>query len=146
MTYGQAYLSGWKETFNFSGRASRQQFWTFFLINLLIASAPLAVWCLATRLDPRYGILSFVVIPFAALWLLLMAIPCWQLAAGGCMTSAAPGSGSCWGLSFRGLRLFRWLCAACVQRRHRLAEIINHRPHSGGHMLISAHSSHRSPE
>ncbi|MDU5287314.1 MAG: DUF805 domain-containing protein, partial [Klebsiella pneumoniae] len=21
MTYGQAYLSGWKETFNFSGRA-----------------------------------------------------------------------------------------------------------------------------
>ncbi|MFS3122459.1 DUF805 domain-containing protein, partial [Klebsiella pneumoniae] len=23
MTYGQAYLSGWKETFNFSGRASR---------------------------------------------------------------------------------------------------------------------------
>ena len=45
MTYGQAYLSGWKETFNFSGRASRQQFWTFFLINLLIASAPLAVWC-----------------------------------------------------------------------------------------------------
>lgn len=29
MTYGQAYLSGWKETFNFSGRASRQQFWTF---------------------------------------------------------------------------------------------------------------------
>ncbi|MBD4344858.1 DUF805 domain-containing protein, partial [Xanthomonas citri pv. citri] len=26
MTYGQAYLSGWKETFNFSGRASRQQF------------------------------------------------------------------------------------------------------------------------
>lgn len=30
MTYGQAYLSGWKETFNFSGRASRQQFWTFF--------------------------------------------------------------------------------------------------------------------
>jgi uncharacterized membrane protein YhaH (DUF805 family) len=49
MTYGQAYLSGWKETFNFSGRASRQQFWTFFLINVLIAAAPLAAWCLATR-------------------------------------------------------------------------------------------------
>lgn len=46
MTYGQAYLSGWKETFNFSGRASRQQFWTFFLINVLIAAAPVAarVW------------------------------------------------------------------------------------------------------
>jgi uncharacterized membrane protein YhaH (DUF805 family) len=63
MTYGQAYLSGWKETFNFSGRASRQQFWTFFLINLLIAAAPLAAWCLATRLDPHYGILSFVSYP-----------------------------------------------------------------------------------
>ena len=75
MTCGQAYLSGWKETFNFSGRASRQQFWTFFLINVLIATAPLAAWCLATSVNPQYGILSFVVIPFAALWLLLMALP-----------------------------------------------------------------------
>ncbi|CAH4952677.1 hypothetical protein AI2820V1_4098 [Klebsiella pneumoniae] len=39
MTYGQAYLSGWKETFNFSGRASRRQFWTFFLTNVLIATS-----------------------------------------------------------------------------------------------------------
>ena len=70
MTYGQAYLSGWKETFNFSGRASRRQFWTFFLINVLIAAAPVAAWSLATLVDPHYGILSFVVIPFAALWLL----------------------------------------------------------------------------
>ncbi len=93
MTYGQAYLSGWKETFNFSGRASRQQFWTFFLINLLIASAPLAVWCLATRLDPRYGILSFVVIPFAALWLLLMAIP---LLAVGCRRMHDIGRSGIW--------------------------------------------------
>ena len=75
MTYGQAYLSGWKETFNFSGRASRRQFWTFFLTNVLIAAAPLAAWCLATSVNPQYGILSFVVIPFAALWLLLMTLP-----------------------------------------------------------------------
>ena len=54
MTYGQAYLSGWKETFNFSGRASRQQFWTFFLINVLIATMPLAAWCLATSVNPQY--------------------------------------------------------------------------------------------
>ena len=86
-------MSGWKETFNFSGRASRQQFWTFFLINLLIASAPLAVWCLATRLDPRYGILSFVVIPFAALWLLLMAIP---LLAVGCRRMHDIGRSGIW--------------------------------------------------
>lgn len=55
MTYGQAYLSGWKETFNFSGRASRQQFWTFFLINVLIAAAPVAARSLATLVDPHYG-------------------------------------------------------------------------------------------
>ena len=39
MTYGQAYLSGWKETFNFIGRACLQQFWTIFLIYVLIAAA-----------------------------------------------------------------------------------------------------------
>lgn len=55
MTYGQAYLSGWKETFNFSGRASRRQFWTFFLINVLIAAAPVAAWSLATLVDPTTG-------------------------------------------------------------------------------------------
>lgn len=137
MTYGQAYLSGWKETFNFSGRASRRQFWTFFLINVLIAAAPVAAWSLATLVDPHYGLLSFVVISFAALWLLLMALP---LLAVGCRRMHDIGRSGiclCWELSFRGLQLFRWLCAACVQRRHRLAEIIDHRPHPGGHMLIS---------
>ncbi|STT01284.1 Predicted membrane protein [Klebsiella pneumoniae] len=59
MTYGQAYLSGWKETFNFSGRASRRQFWTFFLINVLIAAAPVAAWSLATLVDPHYGAPQF---------------------------------------------------------------------------------------
>ncbi|MDU7335876.1 MAG: DUF805 domain-containing protein [Klebsiella pneumoniae] len=58
MTYGQAYLSGWKETFNFSGRASRQQFWTFFLINVLIAAAPVAAWSLATLVDPHFPLLA----------------------------------------------------------------------------------------
>ncbi|EMF1933820.1 DUF805 domain-containing protein [Klebsiella quasipneumoniae] len=93
MTYRQAYLSGWKETFNFSGRASRQQFWTFCLINLLIASAPLAVWWLATSFNPQYGILSFVVIPFAALWLLLMTLP---LLAIGCRRMHDIGRSGLW--------------------------------------------------
>ena len=93
MTYGQAYLSGWKETFNFSGRASRQQFWTFFLINVLIATAPLAAWCLATSVNPQYGILSFVGIPFAALWLLLMALP---LLAVGCRRMHDIGRSGIW--------------------------------------------------
>ena len=93
MTYGQAYLSGWKETFNFSGRASRQQFRTFFLINVLIAAAPVAAWSLATLVDPQYGILSFVVIPFAALWLLLMALP---LLAVGCRRMHDIGRSGIW--------------------------------------------------
>lgn len=93
MTCGQAYLSGWKETFNFSGRASRQQFWTFFLINVLIATAPLAAWCLATSVNPQYGILSFVVIPFAPLWLLLMALP---LLAVGCRRMHDIGRSGIW--------------------------------------------------
>ena len=56
MTYGQAYLSGWKETFNFSGRASRQQFWTFFLINVLIAAAPVSY----THLRQRSGVAGYL--------------------------------------------------------------------------------------
>lgn len=93
MTCGQAYLSGWKETFNFSGRASRRQFWTFFLINVLIAAAPVAAWSLATFVDPHYGLLSFVVISFAALWLLLMALP---LLAVGCRRMHDIGRSGIW--------------------------------------------------
>ncbi|HCI9593426.1 TPA: DUF805 domain-containing protein [Klebsiella variicola] len=73
--------------------ASRQQFWTFFLINVLIATTPLAAWCLATLIDPHYGILSFAVIPFAALWLLLMAIP---LLAIGCRRMHDIGRSGIW--------------------------------------------------
>ena len=126
MTYGQAYLSGWKETFNFSGRASRQQFWTFFLINVLIAAAPVAAWSLATLVDPHYGILSFVVIPFAALWLLLMALP---LLAVGCRRMHDIGrSGAVRRQPYR------------RTPRSIIARIL------AGICLSPAHSSHRSPE
>ncbi len=66
MTYGQAYLSGWKETFNFSGRASRRQFWTFFLTNVLIATAPLAasgVWQPALTLNTASSVLLSFPLP-----------------------------------------------------------------------------------
>ena len=49
MTYGQAYLLGWKKGFNFSGMASRLEFWSFFLINLAIVALPLAGWLLAVQ-------------------------------------------------------------------------------------------------
>lgn len=92
MTYGQAYLSGWKETFNFSGRASRQQFWTF---SYQCADRRRAggARSLATLVDPHYGLLSFVVISFAALWLLLMALP---LLAVGCRRMHDIGRSGIW--------------------------------------------------
>ena len=93
MTYGQAYLSGWKETFNLTGLSCRMQFWTLVPLNVLIATMPLAAWCLATSVNPQYGILSFVVIPFAALWLLLMAIP---LLAVGCRRMHDIGRSGIW--------------------------------------------------
>ncbi|MCV5654863.1 DUF805 domain-containing protein, partial [Escherichia coli] len=43
--------------------------------------------------NPQYGILSFVVIPFAALWLLLMAIP---LLAVGCRRMHDIGRSGIW--------------------------------------------------
>lgn len=42
MTNGQAYFNGWKKGLDFSGVASRQEFWSFLLINLLILALPLA--------------------------------------------------------------------------------------------------------
>ena len=55
--------------------------------------APLAVWWLATSFNPQYGILSFVVIPFAALWLLLMTLP---LLAIGCRRMHDIGRSGLW--------------------------------------------------
>ena len=49
MTNGQAYFNGWKKGLDFSGVASRQEFWSFLLINLLILALPLATWFLAVQ-------------------------------------------------------------------------------------------------
>ena len=49
MTNGQAYFNGWKKGLDFSGVASRQEFWSFLLINLLILALPLATWFLAMQ-------------------------------------------------------------------------------------------------
>lgn len=36
MTLWQSYVQGWKKYVDFRGRASRKEFWTFALGNLLI--------------------------------------------------------------------------------------------------------------
>ncbi len=66
MTYGQAYLSGWKETFNFSGRASRRQFWTFFshqCIDRHRAAGGLGVWQPALTLNTASSVLLSFPLP-----------------------------------------------------------------------------------
>ena len=55
MTNGQAYFNGWKKGLDFSGVASRQEFWSFLLINLLILALPLAAWFLAIQHNSQYG-------------------------------------------------------------------------------------------
>lgn len=75
MTYGQAYLLGWKKGFNFSGMASRLEFWSFFLINLAIVALPLAVWLLAMQYDYQFGVFIFFALPFSVILMLIMIVP-----------------------------------------------------------------------
>ena len=75
MIYGQAYLLGWKKGFNFSGMASRLEFWSFFLINLAIVALPLAVWLLAMQYDYQFGVFIFFALPLSVILLLIMIVP-----------------------------------------------------------------------
>lgn len=75
MTYGQAYLLGWKKGFNFNGMASRLEFWSFFLINLAIVALPLAVWLLAMQYDYQFGVFIFFALPLSVILLLIMIVP-----------------------------------------------------------------------
>lgn len=37
------YLDGWKRTFNFSGKSTRAQFWTFTILNVILVYAAYVV-------------------------------------------------------------------------------------------------------
>lgn len=75
MTNGQAYFNGWKQGLDFSGVASRQEFWSFLLINLLILALPLATWFLAVQHNSEYGVFIFFAVPLSGILLLLMIVP-----------------------------------------------------------------------
>lgn len=75
MTYGQAYLNGWKKGFHFSGVASRQEFWSFFITNLLVLVLPLAFWFLLTLQNNQYGFFIFFTVPLSFILLLVMIVP-----------------------------------------------------------------------
>ena len=93
MTYGQAYLNGWKKGFNFSGVASRQEFWSFFITKLLILALPLAAWFLAMQHNYQYGVFIFYALPLSAILLLPMIIP---LLAVGCRRMHDIGRSGWW--------------------------------------------------
>lgn len=93
MTYGQAYLKGWKKGLDFSGTASRLEFWSFFLINEAIAALPLVVWILATLYDYQFGVFIFFSLPLSLLLQLLIVIP---LLAVGCRRMHDIGHSGWW--------------------------------------------------
>ncbi|QGN36509.1 DUF805 domain-containing protein [Klebsiella oxytoca] len=75
MAYGEAYLKGWKNAFNFSGVASRLEFWSFFITNLLVLALPLAACLLAMQYRYQYGVLLFYAVPLSFILLLVMIVP-----------------------------------------------------------------------
>lgn len=149
MTYGQAYLKGWKQAFNFVGRAGRLEFWSFFLINALIVATPLLIWYLATLYDYRYGVLSLFLFPFAFVLHLPMIIP---ILAVGFRRMHDIGRSGFWFLVFTGDHfpdVFNYIFGNVLPafnagtvslRKSIIARIL------AGICLWPAHNSHRLPE
>ena len=93
MTNGQAYFNGWKKGLDFSGVASRQEFWSFLIINLLILALPLATWFLAMQHNSQYGVFIFFAAPLSGLLSLPMIVP---LLAVGCRRMHDIGRSGWW--------------------------------------------------
>jgi uncharacterized membrane protein YhaH (DUF805 family) len=63
MTTMQFYILAWQRSFDFSGHTSRNTFWMFMLIHILITILCIIVDIaanMATWFDTLYGILSFI--------------------------------------------------------------------------------------
>lgn len=57
----QTYFLTWQQGFEFSGQSSRQEFWTFMAIHLLVSiGCILSDIVLKTWFDIAYSILSFI--------------------------------------------------------------------------------------
>ena len=59
MTYGDAYLAGWKNIFNYNGVATRFEFWSFIIGSAIICLLPLLSWLFAITIDDDYGAFIF---------------------------------------------------------------------------------------
>nr|ELQ7844140.1 DUF805 domain-containing protein [Escherichia coli] len=56
MTYGEAYLEGWKNIFNYEGVSNRFEFWSFMIGSGVICLLPLLCWWLAVTINNDYGV------------------------------------------------------------------------------------------
>lgn len=59
MTYGEAYLEGWKNIFNYEGVSNRFEFWSFMIGSGVICLLPLLCWWLAVTINNDYGVFIF---------------------------------------------------------------------------------------
>ncbi|EFA6622002.1 DUF805 domain-containing protein [Escherichia albertii] len=75
MTYGEAYLAGWKNIFNYKGVATRSEFWSFMSGSVAICLLPLLCWWCAATIDRDYGVFLFYALPVSFLLTLIFAVP-----------------------------------------------------------------------
>lgn len=94
MTYGEAYLEGWKNIFNYEGVATRFEFWSFMIGSVVICLLPLLCWWFAETMNNDYGVFIFFALPASFILTLIFAVPAMALASEGCTISDIQGGGS----------------------------------------------------
>lgn len=75
MTYGEAYLEGWKNIFNYEGVSNRLEFWSFISGSAVICLLPLICWWLATTINNDYGAFIFFALPASFILTLIFTVP-----------------------------------------------------------------------
>ena len=75
MTYGEAYLEGWKNIFNYEGVSNRFEFWSFMIGSGVICLLPLLCWWLAVTINYDYGVFIFFALPTSFILTLIFAVP-----------------------------------------------------------------------
>ncbi|ENM8326676.1 DUF805 domain-containing protein [Escherichia coli] len=75
MTYGDAYLAGWKNIFNYNGVATRFEFWSFIIGSAISCLLPLLSWLFAITIDDDYGAFIFFALPTSFILTLIFAVP-----------------------------------------------------------------------
>ena len=86
MSLMHSYIQPYKNYFQLSGRSGRKEFWTFFLVNLLIAFILMAVFAVGFYMEPgtmedgvkkldSFPLISLIAIGFFTVFSLILTIP-----------------------------------------------------------------------